>query len=144
MSNVKYLAIVVGIVFITVVVAGIKLGGSPNDARAEKSDRNVEESLRGMNRLIVQFHVENKRLPASIDEMQEYYEGSAMVLDDFRAVDSSEYIVTGETAYKLCAIYLTSQFHEEVIPVRKEVGYTDFSNHEAGEYCHNLNIISQI
>jgi hypothetical protein len=86
------------------VVAGLFVAGSPGEARARRLDGRRVEDLTRVSYAIENYYQQQKRLPASLDELKGE-SGAGVGLTDPATAQVYGYRVVGAARYELCATF---------------------------------------
>ena len=96
-------AITVSTLVMVVVVAGLIAGGNPSVVRQKKGDRQRVEDLQSISTDVRSYYTREKKLPASLEELQRDALVYRLSIKDARSGKLYEDPVLDEQAYELCA-----------------------------------------
>ncbi len=138
----KIWAVVASVVIAGSIIWGFSVLGSPATQRLYKYDEAKVNDLTSIDSSIQSFYVTKGALPKSLDELvsSNFY---AQIVDS-QTQKPYEYEKTGNTTYKLCADF-NKATKDATSPnvYARPVGYQSW-NHDAGRYCFNQTINSNI
>ena len=115
------------VVVIAAIGAGIVVLGPPSQERARRLDQKRVFDLQQVSNAVGYYHEQQKRLPASVDELSSLPNVNVTVRDPI-SDQPYELRVVSDTAYELCATF--------ALDSKGEPGYGDaFWAHRAGRQC---------
>lgn len=139
-SNIKFLFVGVVVLFVTTIVVGLYLGGSPSDARQVRVDGIVSSLLEGYRYEIQQYYKKEGELPSHLDDIDNTSIEYSLQRIQGRTI---EYIPGNDGAYELCVYFHGNTYDVArygIEPVRGE--YPNFYRHESGRTCFHLDALS--
>lgn len=119
------------------VIWGFSVLGSPRTQRLFKYDEQKVNDLQNLKGQIEAYYGTNSKLPATQDALNEVNFGAPIV--DTQTNTSYEYLKTGDTTYKLCAVFnkdTKEAVSSQSYPYYGEVNWT----HPAGKHCFDNKI----
>jgi hypothetical protein len=116
------------------VIGGFLTIGSPAKQRLLALDEKRSGNLVGIASSIRSHWEENGRLPAQLSDLSTAWSRN---LTDPDSGEPYRYEVTGEKTYKLCAVFALKDDEPGDAPWERQ-----FSTHEAGLHCFDLNVES--
>ena len=126
---------------IATTLAGLILGGSPGRARARELDAQRLEDLRAIERSVVDWAWDHRRLPATLDELMASPGVSGVRFHDPVAGTPYEYRSLDSLRYELCA---TFDAPDSLAPRGDPGGTSAFWKHDHGRTCYTLDVPAHI
>ncbi len=132
----KYFAWGAGAVILLSIVLGITITGSPKQERLMRFDDQRVIALQEIQYQIINYWQSKEKLPQSLKDLEDPISGF-MAQQDPQTKQSYEYIVKGENAFELCAVFnLASNNTSNIEEMNARLGFGASNwNHEAGRYC---------
>ena len=118
------LGVVVAVAVVATVAGGIRLMGSPREARARALDDRRESDLRAITIEVQRHYTREAMLPEALAD-----QGGSPGRRDPDTAEPYEYRVIGGAKYELCATFQTST-HDEGLNE-----WNMFATHPAGRHC---------
>ncbi|MFT5179531.1 MAG: hypothetical protein ACI9GH_000418 [Candidatus Paceibacteria bacterium] len=142
-SYYKSLVIGVIVVIIGTIVGAFVAIGTPSEQRDARIDEQRINDLRVVQSEVIGFYTSKKRLPESIDELEDVLRGFQPPVDP-ESDESYKYSVNGTETFTLCADFNSKQ---DYLEKRREYYYDDYYgtdawiwNHIKGETCFERTI----
>ena len=133
-------AIAVTVLVMVVVVAGLIAGGNPSVVRQKKGDRQRVEDLQSISTNVRSYYTREKKLPASLEELQRDALVFRLSIRDARSGKLYEYRVLDEQSYELCAEFERDTTQEQERPRSSYQEPSVFWKHSEGRHCYQLEI----
>ena len=124
------LALGIGAVTLTAVVAGLAVTGSPAEARRHRVDERRVTDLRQIGQAVDVFWTRKSHLPSSPAELTQD-QGPLVELTDPVTGSPYEYEILGPRSYRLCAAFDTTAERQNDPP---------FWTHGSGRQCFDLEV----
>jgi glucose uptake protein GlcU len=138
----KYIGAGVVIVVVAAIVSGFYLIGTPQDARAERFDRERVSDLEELQWHIVEYYRAKQTLPETLADLEDSIRYAEIPVDPDSGVDYTYRVVEG-TTFELCATFTRASDNDASHYTRPVPGPgvkgSDWS-HGAGETCFKRTI----
>jgi len=131
MTGRQLLAVIVSVVVVAAIATGIAILGSPTEERSRRLDRVRVTELQGIRKAVEFFYSENKRLPASLDELSK--QPGVRVSTDPVTAEEYRYRTVSADEFELCATF------ERASEPQPGSG-VDIWQHPAGAHCFTLKV----
>ncbi|MGD2167041.1 MAG: hypothetical protein PVF63_02975 [Gammaproteobacteria bacterium] len=118
-----------------VVIAGLWLSGSPQNARAERLDERRIADLMRIVRVLERTWQDDEALPEQLEELVDGRRLAELPVDPVTQ-ESYEYRRTARMQFELCADFAR--------PAPRLSGVDNFWNHDAGHQCYAFDFAEQM
>lgn len=132
----RWLAIAAVLVALATVVAAIVVMGPPSAQREAKLDRKRVHDLERIVRLVEQYVERRDALPPDLATLADQ-PGLRLAIADPRSAQPYEYEITGDRAFRLCAVFATDT---AVRPDGAEPWNLRDWHHGAGRHCFDRKV----
>jgi len=130
---------ILGVVVLTCLIVGFSLVGSPLDRKSRSYDNQTSYAFSSIKRSIEIYYLENKQLPASLDDLDLFDTKVA----NPKTEEAFEYIQVDKTNYQLCTEFFTNS---DDLPKEDSYSYygyrTDALTYTKGHNCISFSVES--